>query len=205
MTRDELLADLTYARTLAEEGRHAPLIGGSYLVFFGVLLAMCYTAQWAVLQGLVPIEPSMVGAIWMGFGACAMAGSTLLSKRVRTLPGGAAISNRVDRNVWFGVMLAILAVVAGSILRALRVDDFQGPDVIMAAAFGLYGVALYATATAGAHAWLRNFAFLAWGFSGILWFFLGEPWLYLIAAGASVAVLIAPGLIMMRREPKSAI
>jgi len=203
MTREELLSDLAYARTLAEEGRHAPLIGGAYLVMFGVLLAICYTAQWTIIEGLVPLAPSMVGAIWMTFGVCALLGNMLLSRRVRSLPGGATVSNRIDRNVWFGVMWAILAVVAGSILRALRVEDFAGPDVIMAAAFGLYGVALYATATAGGHAWLRTFAILAWCMSGILWFFLGEPWLYLIAAAASVTVLIVPGVIMMRREPKS--
>ena len=40
MTREEMLADLAYARTLAEEGRHAPLIGGRYLVLFGALLCV---------------------------------------------------------------------------------------------------------------------------------------------------------------------
>ncbi|WP_395647141.1 hypothetical protein [Terricaulis sp.] len=205
MTREELAQDLAYARTLAEEGRHAPLIGGGFLVLFGVLLAVCYAVQWAVLTGRLPLPGELIGLIWVGFGACAMIGSMVLSARVRRLPGGAAISNRVDRNVWQGVAAAILVVVAGTVLRAIVKDDLTAPDAIMASGFGLYGVALYATATAGGHAWLRSFAMLAWALSGLLWFFTGEPWLYLLAAAGAGAVLIVPGLIMMRREPSTTV
>lgn len=205
MTREELAQDLAYARTLAEEGRHAPLIGGSYLVLFGVLLTICYAAQWAVLAGKLQLPANMVGLIWVGFGICAMIGSSVLSGRVRKLPGGAAISNRIDRNIWQGVAVAILVVVAGTVLRAIFKNDQTAPDAIMASGFGLYGVALYATATAGGHLWLRNFAVQAWVLSGLLWFFMGETWIYLLAAGGAVAVLIAPGLIMMRREPSTTV
>ncbi|MGQ0532493.1 MAG: hypothetical protein ACT4OF_07360 [Caulobacteraceae bacterium] len=205
MTRDEMLADLAYARTLAEEGRNAPLIGGSYFVMFGVLLAICYSAQWAVLAGLLGIEPSLIGVIWVGFGIAAGAGSALLSKRVRALPGGAAIPNRVDRNVWFGVVFAILTVVAGSVLRAVLLGDFTAPNAIVAAGFGLYGVALYVTAAISGQSWLRVFAFLAWAVSAALWFYIDQPWIYLFAAAASVVVLIVPGLVMVRREPKTTV
>jgi hypothetical protein len=122
---------------------------------------------------------------------------------VRALPGGASIPNRVDRNVWQAVAIAILAVVAGTVLRAMISGDFLAPNAIVASGFGLYGVALYATATIGGHAWLRPFAFLAWAASGLLWFFLTAPWLYLFAAAACVAVLIVPGVVMMRREPSA--
>lgn len=202
MTRDEMLANLTYARTLAEEGRNAPLVGGSFLVLFGVLLTICYGAQWAVLARVLPVSGDFIGLLWIGFGVCAFLGSALLSRRVRTLPGGAAIPNRVDRNVWQGVVIAILLVVAGTITRAVVQDDYTAPNAIVAAGFGLYGVALYATATVGGHLWLRSFAFASWLVSGLMWYFLGEPWLYLLAAGACIAVLIAPGLIMMWHEPK---
>lgn len=205
MTREEMLADLAYARTLAEEGRHAPLIGGSYLVLFGVLLTICYAVQWAGLAGLLPIADNMIGLVWVAFGVAAFIGSWLLSRRVRSLPGGAAIPNRVDRNVWQGVVVAILVVVAGTTLRGIFQQEFTAPNAIVASGFGLYGVALYVTATAGGHTWLRSFALQAWLVSGLLWFFLNEPWLYLLAAGACVAVLLVPGLIMMTREPKTTV
>ncbi len=205
MTRDEMLADLAYARTLAEEGRNAPLIGGSYLVLFGALLTICYGAQWAAITALLPVPTNNIGAIWIAFGVAAFVGSWLLSRRVRALPGGAAIPNRVDRNVWQGVVIAILVVVAGTLVRGIVERDFTAPNAIVASGFGLYGVALYVTATAGGHTWLRNFAVQAWIVSGLLWYFLNEPLLYLLAAGACIAVLIAPGLIMMSREPKTTV
>jgi hypothetical protein len=201
MTREEMLQDLAYARSLAEEGRHAPLIGGSYFVLFGALLSVCYLAQWAVLANLLPFEPNLIGVIWLGFGVAAGVGWALLGRRVRALPGGAAIPNRVDRHIWQAVMLAILTVVAATVARAIFLSDFTAPDAIVAAGFGLYGVALYATGTIGGHVWLRAFAFMAWGVSGTLWLFLHAPWTYLFAAVASVAVLIVPGAVMLRREP----
>lgn len=53
MTKDELAQDLAYVRTLAEEGRHAPLIGGPFLVLSGLLLSVAYTLQWMLLQGVL--------------------------------------------------------------------------------------------------------------------------------------------------------
>lgn len=203
MTREEMLSDLAYARTLAEEGRHAPLVGGSYPVFFGVLLALCYGAQYAILSGALAVPTNTIGLIWGGFGVLATVGSIVLGKRVGALPGGAAISNRVDRAVWQGVVIAILVVVIGTILRAILLGDYMAPNAIVASGFGLYGVAIYATATLSGETWLRSFAVLSWIVSGLIWFFLGEIWVYLIAALASVAVLIVPGIIMIQREPKT--
>lgn len=205
MTRDEVLQDLAYARALAEEGRHAPLIGGSYFVLFGVLLAIAYSVQWAVLSGLWAVGQQAIGFTWMGYGAATTIGVMVLSRRVRRLPGGTAISNQVDRAVWNGAAIAIIACVIGAVLRAITTGDFTAPDVIMAAGFGLYGVALHASARAGGHPWLQTFAWIAWAVSAALWFFMHEAWTYLLAAGACVVVLIVPGIMMLQREPAAVV
>ncbi len=205
MSRDQMLDDLAYARALAEEGRSAPLVGGAYLVLFGVLLAICYGLQWVALSGVVPALGTFIGAIWVGFAVAALTGVALISRRVRALPGSSAIPNRVDRAVWQGVTAAILAVVASTVARAVFHGDTAAPNAIVAAGFALYGVALHATATVGGQSWLHAFAALAWVVSALLWFFLDEAWLYLLAAGGCAAVLIAPGFIMMRREPSTTV
>ena len=205
MTRDEMLADLAYARTLAEEGRDAPLIGGSYLILFGALLGVCYLAQWGALTGALPIPGNMIGAIWMAYGVAAFVGMFALRRRVSQLPGGSAIPNRVDRFLWQGVTAAILVVVVGTVLRAILENDFTAPNAIVAAGFGLYGVALYVTAMMARRPWLRAFAFMAWAISGALWYFINQPWAYLIAAAGCATVLIIPGLLMLQREPKTVV
>lgn len=203
MTREELLQDLSYARTLAEEGRRAPLIGGAYLVMFGVLLAVAYSAQYAALTGQIP--RGVIGFIWLGFGAAALVGSFLLRGRTKALPGASSISNRADRTVWHAVAWAILFVVAGAIARGIAYDSYDATSAIMPAGFGLYGVALYSTATMSGHMWLRAFAWLAWALSATMWLFLGEPWAYIVAAVGSILVLLVPGVVMMRAEPSKVV
>jgi hypothetical protein len=202
VTREEMLQDLAYARTLAEEGRQAPLVGGAYLVLFGVLLTLAYGAHFLALSA-EPVTQQFIGFIWMGFGVCAGIGCVLLRGRTKALPGGASVGNRADRVIWQGVAIAILVVVIGTILRSAFLGDFANTDAIMAAGFGLYGVALYATASLSGHSWLSAFAWLAWAISGPLWFYMGQPWAYLIAAAGAILVLLIPGLIMMRREPSA--
>jgi hypothetical protein len=203
VTREELLQDLAYARTLAEEGRQAPLIGGGFLVLFGVLLTIAYSAQWAVLASFIP--SIAIGFIWMGFGLFALLGSFMLSARVRSLPGGASLANKADRSVWQGVAISIMAVVAGVILRGIVSNDMAAANAIMAAGFGMYGIALFTTGCVSSETWLRTFAWIAWGVSVGLWYFLNDAWAYLLAAGASVVVLIIPGVILLRREPSTTV
>jgi hypothetical protein len=203
VTREELIQDLAYARTLAEEGRQTPLIGGSYLVLFGVLLAIAYGAQYAGLAGMLPRD--QIGFIWIGFGACALIGSLALTFHTRGRPGASSLSNRADRAIWQGVACAIMFVVFGAVLRGVLYDDYTATSGIMAAGFGLYGVALYATATVSGHMWLRRVAWLSWSVSFTLWLFLGENWAYLAASIGAVLVLLIPGLILMRSEPSKVV
>lgn len=202
MTRDELASDLSYVRALAEEGRKAPLIGGSILVFFGVLLAIAYSAQWALLaEAFGHANPLWYPVVWIGFGVAASIGAPLLRGRVKNLPGAESAANRVDRVVWQGVGAGIMAVVVGAIGHSVASHDYTAPNVIMAFGFGVYGIALRSTAIFSESGWLRPFALFAFVWSAILWFFVDQPWAYLLAAAGCVVVLIIPGAVMMRRQP----
>lgn len=203
MTREELLQDVAYARTLAEEGRQTPLVGGAYLVLFGVLLAVCYTAQYFALMGAM--DTNQIGWIWMGFGAGALIGSLALRGRTKSMPGASSAANRADRSVWNGVALAIGFVIAGTLARTIFFGDVEAANAIMAAGFGLYGVALYCTSGVSGRMWLRAFAWLSFSISGTLWCFMHVPWAYLVAAAGSVLVLLVPGVIMMRGEPSKVV
>jgi drug/metabolite transporter (DMT)-like permease len=206
VTREDVLQDLAYARNLAEEGRHAPLIGGAFLVLFGALLAVAWTAHWAVWRGMFgPNVGGAVGFIWLAFGACAIIGAALVGAAVRRKPGGNAIGNRIDRTVWRATAWAILSVVVGTISAATFRGDHAAPNAIMAAAFGFYGVAMITTGSVSGQNWLGYFGAVAMVVGSVLWAFNDQAWSYLAAAGSALVVLVAPGLIMMRREPKSTV
>lgn len=204
MTRDEIAQDLSYVRALAEEGRNAPLVGGSIVVYFGVILAVAYGLQWAFITHQFGSPQGIwFAALWTGFGIASAIGVFLLRRRARQLPGAASSANRVDGIVWSGVGIAFFPVVLGSVARSVVSQDPTAPNVIMAFGFAAYGVVLRTTSILSQTSWLRAFALLSYAWSAALWFYMNEPWAYLLASAGCVTVLIVPGVIMMGREPKA--
>lgn len=204
MTREELLQDLAYARTLAEEGRHAPLLGGPHLVFWGVLNALAFTAHWAILEGLLPHgEGAAFGILWLSYGVVAATGMFFLQRRAREKPGIASVGGRAERAMWTGAAIALSAVVVGSIARMVLTQDPTAPNAIFGAAFALYGAVLFGVAVLSEHAWLKRFAWLSVGVAGVLCLFANQDWAYINAAVGSLLVLVWPGLVLLRREPSA--
>lgn len=205
MTREDLLQDLAYARALAEEGRHAPLLGGSYLLFWGALNAAAFTAHWAVATERLPLTGMSFALLWGGYGVVAAVGMTALRMRTRGKPGLTAIGGRAERAIWTGAATALLAVALGSIARMLADNDTSAPNFIMAAAFALYGAALFGVARLSEQSWMRTFGWLSVLAAGTLCLFVNEPWAYLVAAAGALLVLAVPGIILLRREPSSVV
>lgn len=204
MTRDEMLADLAYARTLAEEGRHAPLLGGAHLAFWGCLNAAAFAAQWAILTGRLPHADGIGFAVlWGAYGLIAAAGMVFLRMRTRTKPGLTSIGGRAERAMWTGAATALLVIVLGSLGRMLSTGDTTAPNAIIGAAFALYGAALFTVASLSEQTWMRAFGWLSVLVAGTLCLFANEPWAYLVAAAGALLVLLAPGIILLRREPSA--
>jgi hypothetical protein len=206
MTRDEMLADLAYARTLAEEGRHTPLLGGSYLVFWGCLNAIAFAAQFGIQRGYLPfMDGASFAVLWVAYGTIAATGMTLLRMRTRGKPGLTAIGTRAERALWSGAAIALLAVVAGSIARMLTTSDPSAPNAILGAAFALYGAALFGTASLSEQTWLRAFGWLSVSVAGTLCLFANQDWAYVVASIGSLLALAWPGIILLRREPSAVV
>jgi hypothetical protein len=202
MTRDEMMQDLAYARALAEEGRHAPLLGGAHLVFWGVANTVAFAAHWGILEGRLPaLEGRAFALLWLGYGVVATFGMVLLRLRTRRKPGLSAIGVRAERAMWIGAAVGVGAIALGSIARMMMEGDPTAPNAIFGAAFALYGAALFGTARLSQEAWLARFAWLSAGVAFTLCLFANAPWAYLYAAVGSVLVLIWPGIILLRREP----
>lgn len=204
MTRDEMLADIAYARTLAEEGRHAPLLGGAHLLFWGVVNAIAFAAQYAILEGLVPYMDGLAFAVlWIGYGAVAAIGMMVLRLRTQKKPGLTTIGARAERALWTGAAVAVLAVVIGSIARMFSSGDTSAPNAILGAAFALYGAALFGTASLSEQTWLRRFGWLAVGVALNACMFAAFNWVYVIASVGSLLALAWPGIILLKREPSA--
>ncbi len=204
MTREELLSDLAYARTLAEEGRHAPLLGGAHLAFWGVLNAVAFASQWAILEGWLPMADGAAFAmLWFGYGVAAGIGTFWLNQRTRSKPGQTAIGARAERALWTGAAMALLAIVFGSIVRMMITGDTTAPNAIFGPAFAIYGAALIGTASLSGQTWIKNFGFTSVAIGLLLCLFANEHWAYLLASSGSLLVLAWPGVILLKHEPSA--
>jgi hypothetical protein len=204
MTREELISDIAYARALAEEGRQAPLLGGSYLTFWGVLNAVAYIAHWAALTERLPILNGLTFAvIWAVYGMAAGIGMFALHQRVREKPGCSAIGVRAERAIWSGATVAIFVIVAGSLARMIMTNDSTAPNAIFGAAFAIFGAAMFAVATLSLQVWMRRFAWLSASIALALCLFANEDWAYLYAAIGSLLALAWPGILLLKREPSA--
>lgn len=202
MSPSDLADDLAYVRTIAEEGRQAPLLGGPYLVMWGALNAVAWGAHWALVQERFVANPSWHFAVlWSLYGVAAALGSVLLGGRQRTLPGRSSLGNRVEGAVWTGAGLGIGAIAVGAIGRMALTGDTLSVDVIVPATFALSGVALMATGIVSKEKWLAAFAAAAFGVAVILGFFLSSEWFYLAGAAGAIVILLLPGAILLRKEP----
>ena len=92
--------DIDYLRQLAECGAHAPLLGGRFLVWWGLLLAIAYAAHHLALHRVIGDGNSVFAIIWMGFSILGVAGQFVLARGAGRKAGAGSAGNRASRVVW---------------------------------------------------------------------------------------------------------
>jgi hypothetical protein len=196
--------DIDYVRQLAESGAHAPLLGGRFMLWWGLLVAAAYTAQHLAINGLIGDGETIFGFIWIAFGVLGLAGQMLLARTMPAKAGSGSAGNRASRTVWVAAAGAIGSMVVGSAVAAGRGAGPAAFDWIVPVAFAVYACALIVT---GALA--RSRITLAAGVGavimvGLFTALIHSPGQYLIAAGGAFVTVFLPGLLLLMSEPRSA-
>ncbi|HEX8572579.1 MAG TPA: hypothetical protein VF759_07505 [Allosphingosinicella sp.] len=197
-TRD----DLDYVRRLAESGAHAPLLGGRFMAWWGLLLTAAYVAHHLALGGAIGDGGSIYPLIWSAFGIFGLGGQLLLARSMPPKAGAGSAGNRASRVAWCAAALAIASMVGGVTAAAVAGGGPATFDWIVPLAFAVYACALLVTgalaksrtalaAGAGAIAMVGLFAAL-----------IGSPDRYLLAAAGVFATVLLPGLLLLRAEPR---
>jgi hypothetical protein len=193
--------DIAFMRSLAEEGRDGPVLGGSFLVATGVIYAAACAAQWLVLNRLPEAGAGrwMTGiieaAVLVHVACMVVLGMRLRRRRVGTIDR----TNRVFAWVWNSVGIAVFACLASFFLTARLAhtpEVFAGwPTVLMA----LYGVGWTTTAAATRKPWTWGVAILSYLFAVVAGAFAGNANLLLVFALALLLLLAAPGAILIKQ------
>jgi hypothetical protein len=198
--------DLAYLRSIAEEGRRAPLLGGRFSVWWGGLTALVLMLHWAVLTGIAPLGPEMLWPMWMGYVLIGAAGSVVLRLSARGKPGRGSAANRVESAVWQNTGLAIFAYFIGI---SIGVATGHLPPVlyntILPAALAAYGIAWLTIARIAQRPVLALPGLISLAGTVATSALATSPWVYPMTALSLVVVSLVPGWLMLRAEPRDEI
>lgn len=195
--------DIAYVRRLAESGARAPLIGGRFMAWWGLLVAAAYTAQHLALNGIIGDGESIYAIIWISFSIVGVLGQILLSRGIGRKAGAGSAGNRAARSVWTAAACAIGSMVAGVIFLSQNGGGPAAFDWIVPVAFAVYACALIVTgALAGDRITVAAGAG-AVAMVGLFAAFILHADRYLLAAAGGAVTVMLPGLLLLAREPKT--
>lgn len=204
--RTDIAGEIAYVKSLAEEGRNAPLVGGVFYVIWGTTLGVASLLGYFHYSGAA--ELSLVGSLWFWVGALAIgwAASFYFARQAGAKPGALTVGNQTANAAWFAIgVFMTLFWIAAMAFRGRFSATGIAPEWIFGLmfpiAFGLYGIAFYATAVAARLDWMRGFAIAAWVFSIAALYFVGDARQFLVGAAGSLVCAVLPGVLLMRREP----
>lgn len=195
--------DLAYVRQLAESGARAPLIGGRFMAWWGLLVTIAWTAHHFAVQGAIGDGSTIFGIIWLSFGIAGITGQTVLARTMPAKPGAGSAGNRADRAVWAAGALAIVSMVVGVAVLAGNGAGYGVFDWIVPLAFAVYACALIVTGSLAGERIVVTAGYGAAAMVGLYTALILHPDRYLIAAGGAAATMLLPGLILLAREPKA--
>ena len=202
MLNQNVIDDLKYARDLAQEGVNTPLVGGRIGLMWGILLAIVFFAQWAVLSKVLTIPVSNLIYFWIAFAVIGGAGTALLGRKAAEMEGAHSVGNKVDGTVWgmFSLMMGTLFL--GVLLNvALNSGSPTLFSVMLPVGFAGQALAYGLVARISKIRWM-NLAMLANCLCSIICFvFYGSVTVYLIGSIGVILTVVIPSLIIIKQEP----
>ncbi|GJL95060.1 MAG: hypothetical protein DHS20C05_14650 [Hyphococcus sp.] len=202
----DVASDLAYVKSLAEEGRDAPLLGGRYYLIWGGLIGLA-----ALFAYLDDVEAISLGAAsgyapWVTAGVIGWILSFTVGRGASAKPGALTLGNKTAFAAWLavGIFMTIFFITMTIIhdnYTQFGVPPYFLFNFMFPVSFGFYGVAFYATAVAARLSWLKGIAVLSWLFSVVCLFMLGSQHLLLVGAVGSFFCAALPGLLLLRSEP----
>lgn len=194
--------DIAYVRQLAESGARAPLIGGRFMAWWGLLVAAGWSAQHLAVNGLIGDGNLVFGYIWGSFAILGLVGQALLARSMPAKAGEGSAGNLASRPVWAAAAFTIVSMVTGVALLAPSVG-YQVFDWIVPVAFAVYACALIVTGKLAGERIVVLAGYGAAAMVGLFTAFILHSDRYLIAAAGAAATVLLPGLILLAREPKA--
>lgn len=201
-----LTQDLDYIKDLAERGETAPLVGGRFALWWGVLTAAMLGLHWMALTGRTPFPIDAIGAFWIGYAIIGGIGTALLATLVKDPAGVSSVNNRLANMVWSTIGVPIGLYTFGVFLGvAFGAAPLAAFDTILGVAFACYTIAFYAVGRFSRDRVMLGFAAICAAATIISGLLIGQSVLYLVAAGFVLATAGVSGIYQMARAPRTTV
>ncbi len=201
-TADAAQEDLRYVRQLAESGAHAPLLGGRFMAWWGLLLTAAYVAHHLALAGTIGDGRLIFVLIWSAFGIFGLGGQLLLARSMPAKAGTGSAGNRASRVAWCTAGMAIASMVGGATAVATSGAGPAAFDWIVPVAFAVYACALVVTGSLARSRITMIGGAGAVAMVGLFTALILSPDRYLVAAAGVALTVLLPGLLLLKAEPR---
>ena len=195
--------DIAYVRHLAESGAHAPLLGGRFMAYWGLLVAVAYAAHHLALRGVIGDGRTIFAIIWTSFAVAGLVGQFALAQTMPAKSGAGSAGNRASRSAWIAAGCAIVSVVAGAAVAASKGAGPATFDWSVPVAFSVYSCALIVTGSLSSNRIILAAGAGAILMAGVFTALILHPDRYLLASLGVALTVLLPGLLLVRAEPRT--
>ena len=206
MNETTLHDDLAYVRDLAEAGEQAPLLGGRFLSFWGLLTTVAYFLHYSIAAELFGWPDIAYAWVWGSFIVLGVIAQGVLVYTIRNKPGSNSVGNRSEATVWMAGGFALFAYFGTLIIKSIVVGGpMPGFEASLPIVFAIYGTGLITTGIMGNTRVLTFAGYGALAMVALAIWFDGTTFSWAIASLGAFLTVLVPGLVLIRQEPKSVI
>lgn len=201
MTKNEVIDDIAYARSIAEKGAKTPLLGSSISLMWGLMVVPTLILHGLTLIGKFPLSPQNIGLLWAVYGGVGTLGSIYLGRKIDKQPGAKSQINQVGEvlGISMGILMAAFAITTVFMVVTKGLPEFLY-NMIIVFAFGLITINLAVLARLTGQTYMKLIAVLSGAITVISYILVQSPNIYFFAAFGVIITQIIPSLIGLKKE-----
>lgn len=199
----DIHGDIAYMKSLAAEGRDAPVLVGPILVAAALWFGAATVGQWLIALGKIPLSGWGVMWMWVGAGIGFAALLYVLIRRIDAKSGSKTKDNTAIGAAWaacgytiFGLWLVLMAF-------ALSTGNWSVMALMPAIVMIAYGAAWLIAGQVARRGWMMLTGLVSFAGAAALGWFAFTHWTYAIYLVLLVLVALAPGLHLMKLAARS--
>ena len=201
MTKNDVIEDIAYVKSIAEKGAQTPLLGSSISLMWGLMVVPTLILHGLTLIGKFPLSPQNIGLLWAIYGALGTLGSIYLGRKIDKQPGAKSQINQVGEvlGISMGILMAAYAITTVFMVVTKGLPDFLY-NMIIVFAFSLITINLAVLSRLTGQPYMKIIAVLSGAITVISYVLVQSPTIYFFAAFGVIITQIIPSLIGLKKE-----